>query len=117
VTEGASLAVHIHFAAAGSGPPSADGPVAVVVVAGEIDVSSVPKLRESLAHALAPPRREVVVDLAAVEFIDASGVGVLLAAAGDAARTGVKFRLRTPSPSVGRVLQLAQLDGTLEVES
>jgi anti-sigma B factor antagonist len=108
VTEGAPLAVHMHFPAAGS---------AVVVVAGEIDLSSVPKLRDSLAYALASPRREVVVDLAGVEFIDASGVGVLVGAASEAARTGVKFRLRRPSPSVGRVLQLAHLDGTLEVES
>jgi anti-anti-sigma factor len=91
--------------------------VAVVVVAGEIDLSSVPKLRETLAHVLAPPRREVVVDLAAVEFIDASGVGVLVGAAGEAARTGVKFWLRTPSPSVERVIDLAHLDRTLEVES
>jgi anti-anti-sigma factor len=91
--------------------------VAVVVVAGEIDVSTVPKLRQTLARAMAPPREEVVVDLAAVEFIDASGVGVLVGAAGEAAREGVKFRLHAPSPSVQRVLDLAQLDGTLEVES
>jgi anti-sigma B factor antagonist len=90
--------------------------VAVVVVAGEIDLSSVPKLREAMAHVIAPPRREVVVDLAGVEFIDASGVGALVGAAGEAARAGVKFRLRTPSPSVERVLDLAQLDATLEVE-
>jgi anti-anti-sigma factor len=112
VSEAAPLAVHLNFPAAGSGAS-----VAVVVVEGEIDLSSVPKLRQTLAHALAPPRREVVVDLAAVEFIDASGIGVLVGAAAEAARTGVNFRLRTPSPSVERVLDLAQLDSALEVES
>jgi anti-anti-sigma factor len=90
--------------------------VAVVVVAGEIDLSTVSKLRQTLAHVIAAPRQEVVVDLAAVEFIDASGVGVLVGAAGEAGRAGVKFRLRAPSPSVERVLDLAHLDGALEVE-
>jgi anti-sigma B factor antagonist len=55
------------------------------------------------------------VDLAAVEFIDASGVGALVGAAADAARAGVRFRLQAPSPPVERVLNLARLDGSLGV--
>jgi anti-sigma B factor antagonist len=88
----------------------------VVVVEGEIDISTMPELRQTLAKVIAQRREEVIVDLAAVEFIDASGVGVLVGAAGEAARAGVKFRLHAPSPPVERVLTLAQLDGSLEVQ-
>jgi anti-sigma B factor antagonist len=77
----------------------------------------VPRLRQMLARVMAPPRAKVVIDLAAVEFIDASGVGMLVGAAAEAARADVKFRLHAPSPVVERVLDLAELDGVLEVES
>jgi anti-sigma B factor antagonist len=124
VSEAAPFAVHIHFPAAGFSPSppatswaeGSNAPVAVVVVAGEIDLSTMPELRLTLANVITPPREEVVVDLAAVEFIDASGVGVLVGAAGEAARAGVKFRLHAPSPAVERVLNLAKLDDSLEVE-
>jgi anti-anti-sigma factor len=93
-----------------------DDGVAIVVVAGEVDPATVSELRNTLSRVIAPPRQEVVVDLAAVEFIDASGVGALVGAAAAAGRAGVKFRLKAPSAPVERVLDLARLDGTLVTE-
>jgi anti-sigma B factor antagonist len=90
--------------------------VAVVTVVGELDLSTVPVLRQKLTEAICPACAAVVVDLAAVDFIDASGVGALVGAAGEASRAGVKFVLREPSTSVERMLDLAGLDGILEVE-
>jgi anti-anti-sigma factor len=96
--------------------PDAGGTAVVVAVAGEVDLSTVSELRQTLTEVIGPPRREVIVDLAAVDFIDAGGVGALVGAASEAARAGVKFRLQTPSPPVDRVLSLAKLDGSIEVE-
>jgi anti-sigma B factor antagonist len=93
-----------------------DHTVAIVTVAGEVDLATVAELRSTLNRVMTAPRQEVVVDLAAVDFIDASGVGVLVGAAAAAARAGVKFRLKAPSPSVKRVLDLARLDGSLATE-
>jgi anti-anti-sigma factor len=56
------------------------------------------------------------VDLAAVEFIDASGVGAFVGAAAAAARAGVKFRLEAVSPQVERVFDLTRVDGTLATD-
>jgi anti-sigma B factor antagonist len=54
--------------------------VEVCTVIGELDVASAPKLRQALiklvAEASGPPR--VVVDLAGVDFLDSTGLGVLL---------------------------------------
>ena len=75
-----------------------------------------PRCRSCAARSnrvIAPPRQEVVVDLAAVEFIDASGIGARVGAAAAAARAGVRFRLQAPSPPVERVLELARVDGGL----
>jgi anti-sigma B factor antagonist len=93
------------------------GSMAVVAVTGEVDLSTVPELRRRLTEAISAPPSEVVVDLAGVDFIDASGVGVLLGAAGEAARAGVSFRVQSPSPLVERVLNLTRVDGALEVET
>jgi anti-sigma B factor antagonist len=93
-----------------------DRTVAIVTVVGEVDLATVAELRSTLNRVMTAPRQEVVVDLAAVDFIDASGVGALVGAAAAAARAGVKFRLKAPSPSVERVLDLARLDGSLARE-
>ncbi len=57
-----------------------DDGVVVCTVIGELDVASAPKLRQELVRAVAeadgPPR--IVVDLAGVDFLDSTGLGVLL---------------------------------------
>jgi len=56
-----------------------DAVTALVEVAGEIDVATTPRLRSTL-HDLADDEgvRFIVVDLDGVEFIDSSGLGVLI---------------------------------------
>jgi anti-sigma B factor antagonist len=55
---------------------------AVLVLTGEIDMYSAPTLSDALAAAAVIADR-VVVDMAAVRFIDSSGVGALLTARRD----------------------------------
>jgi anti-sigma B factor antagonist len=113
------FAVRVRFENLGQGhrDPAArprDRSTVIVAVSGEVDLVTVPELRDTLRRVISPPSREVVVDLADVAFIDASGVGALVGAAADAARMGVLFRLQAPSPPVERVLKLARLDGSLD---
>src|SRR5690349_16697931 len=60
---------------------------AVVTAAGEIDISTVTRLRERLSG-LAASGRPLVADLDQVSFIDAAGLGALAAAANRAAAHG-----------------------------
>lgn len=53
---------------------------AVVTVAGEMDLTSSPAVRQKVHDAVAEGRRSVVLDLAGVRFCDSSGVGVLIGA-------------------------------------
>jgi anti-sigma B factor antagonist len=54
--------------------------VTVVTVLGEVDVATAPTLRQALLRAstesVGPPR--IVIDLAGVDFLDSTGLGVLL---------------------------------------
>jgi anti-sigma B factor antagonist len=88
-----------------------------VTVAGEVDLATAPRLRASLVGILEDGNADAVVDLAAVEFIDASGIGVLVWAASLAGDRGGRLTIRNPSPAVRLVLDLLELDGALEIES
>ena len=90
-----------------------DDGVATVVVSGELDLATVPRLSATVAeHGDA---RLLVLDLKAVTFIDSTGVRVLIEA--DRACAGSRSRLVVLAGDgpVRRVLDLCALDGRLAV--
>jgi anti-anti-sigma factor len=91
----------------------------VIRVAGEVDVATSTLLAAAVARAMetgAAGRTELVVDLAQVRFIDASGVNVLLSATSRARSADRTLVLRSPSRAVRRMLDVLRLDGVLAVE-
>ena len=82
-----------------------------LVASGELDVASVPVLREALERHRAT-RGELVVDLSDVTFIDSAGLRLLIQAHRDAARGGWSFALgRELPPQVVHLLELTALRG------
>jgi anti-sigma B factor antagonist len=55
-----------------------DGDHSVLEVAGEIDVYTAPKLREQLIELVSDGSYHIVVDLEKVDFLDSTGLGVLV---------------------------------------
>ena len=53
-------------------------PHVVVAVRGEVDIATAPKLREKLVELASQGAQQVVVDLDGVEFLDSTGLGVLI---------------------------------------
>ena len=51
---------------------------AVVAVGGEIDVYTAPKLRDKITELVGAGAYDIVIDLEAVEFLDSTGLGVLV---------------------------------------
>ena len=78
----------------------------VVHVGGDLDMGSVPKLREVLRLALCRDSGPVVIDLGRATFIDAAGLGVLAWAANQARYLGRVVELRNVSASMDEVLQM-----------
>lgn len=52
----------------------------VVEVGGEVDVYTAPRLRERLIEVIEGGARQVIVDLGRVDFLDSTGLGVLVGA-------------------------------------
>lgn len=50
----------------------------VIAVGGEIDVYTAPKLRDTITELVAAGTYHLVVDMEAVEFLDSTGLGVLV---------------------------------------
>ncbi len=55
----------------------ADGKT-IVAVGGEIDVYTAPKLRDKISELVATGAYDIVVDMHEVEFLDSTGLGVLV---------------------------------------
>lgn len=60
--------------------PGKRGEVAVLVVGGEIDYEASPQLRASIVNAIKGGRRQLVLDLSAVTFVDSTAIGVMAGA-------------------------------------
>lgn len=84
----------------------------LVIICGEIDIATTGNLRDALTTALTRgPHIEA--DLSAVTFMDASGIGVLIAAQLDATASGGSLTLRNPSRAVLRLVEILGLDEVL----
>jgi len=82
----------------------------VVDLGGELDivsaVTAVSYVRDVIDRCGGP----VIVDLAALTFCDAQGLGALLEMAGHAERAGCEFRLASPRPPVVKIMRITGLD-------
>jgi anti-sigma B factor antagonist len=86
----------------------------LVTLAGEVDFASAAGLRERL-FTLASAGRPLVADLDRVSFIDAAGLGVLAAAARQAAANGASLRVVCARRQIRRLFRLTRLDQAVPV--
>jgi anti-sigma B factor antagonist len=83
---------------------------AVLRVAGELDLSTVPLVEHELQPFLAAAPSCVVFDMSGVAFMDSSGIAMLLRAAEKA-----RVEVRSPSSAVQLVIQATGLAETLHL--
>jgi len=81
----------------------------VVTVTGEIDLSTAPQLREQLLELANGGTSQVIVDLEAVEFIDSTGLGVLVASLNRMRQNDGDLALICSQPSILRVFEITGL--------
>ena len=82
---------------------------------GELDLSSAQTVSESLRR-LRDRREAVLLDLDELEFIDMSGLRMVLAAAEESSRDGGSFAVTAGSAPVRRLISLVRLDMPLPLD-
>lgn len=82
-------------------------------LSGELDAASAPALRERLAEVATKSGGPLVIDLTTLEFIDSTGLSVLLNAKRRLTRRGRGFAIVCPPGHVRRILEVTQLFDTL----
>ena len=91
--------------------------VGVVAVFGELDIHAAPALRNGLAPLLAGGYRRVVVDLEEVQFLDSTGLGVLVGAMKRARHGGPALELVCTRAPTLRVLHYTGLDRVFRIHT
>jgi anti-anti-sigma factor len=88
----------------------------VVRLDGLLDVRSVGDVRQILNDLIDSTEGDVIVDLEALDALDATGLGLLVATHRRTQLLGRQLVLRHPVPSVVRILAVTRLHRILHVE-
>lgn len=91
----------------------APAPGQLLVLQGRLDVAAAADVRLALDEAVAAGSGDLVLDLAGVEAVDPTGLGVLVGAHRKAGRSGRTLVLRDVSPAAARLLRRTRLDRVL----
>jgi anti-sigma B factor antagonist len=86
----------------------------VVTLGGELDIVSAPTAREELIGLLRPGASELVIDMSAIRYADASGLAVLVGTQRRAELLGGSLRLAALQPEVARVLAVTGISRHLD---
>ena len=94
---------------------SLDADSVVITVAGEIHATTAPEFSERLNAAIADGKTGVILDLTGVEFIDSTGLSVLLNGLRRVTRVRGAMVLACANPTVLRLFEITKLDSTFDI--
>jgi anti-anti-sigma factor len=86
-----------------------DGAVAVIALAGELDLHGAGLLDAQVRRLFGDPVDGLEIDAGDLEFVDSSGLRSLMLARTEAEAVGASFRVTGVSPAVSRVIEIAGL--------
>lgn len=94
----------------------ADADCVTLTLHGEVDIASAPALEPQMRNAEELMPRRVVLDLAAVDFIDSTGVHALIRAQQRAERIGYELVVAHPSSIVQRLFSITGITARFRIE-
>ena len=86
-------------------------------LSGEIDHHSAVDVRVQIDEKLLSDRpKYVYLDLSSIDFMDSSGLGLIMGRLATANRYGGQLIVLDPSPAAGRMIRLAALDRVIQIQ-
>lgn len=95
---------------------STEADAVVIHVEGEVDMTAMEQLRDSVEPFLGP-QQTIVMDLSQITFADSTLIKVLVKARGELTAAGGSLLLRNPSTNARRLLTFAELDTLIQDEA
>jgi anti-anti-sigma factor len=90
---------------------------AVITLTGELDAHDAPALRQTFEVTLAERPEAVVLDLAAVDFLDSTVLGAIVGLLRRQREAGAELRVVLPETTARRVFEITGLDAALDVRA
>jgi anti-sigma B factor antagonist len=81
--------------------------ICIIKARGDIDIATAPKLEAAINAAIESTPKSVLLDLSNVEFLDSSGIRVLVEAQRRLDENGVGFAIDGMSPALTRVFEVS----------
>lgn len=92
-----------------------EGRAAIIVVTGELDLASSPELEEQLDEVWASDAELLVIDLRELEFMDSTGLSIIVSAHQRLGDSGRKLSVVKGSQQVQRLLDLTGVSERLQL--
>jgi anti-sigma B factor antagonist len=80
---------------------------------GDADISNAHQFKQQLETALGAVRQNIVIDLSELNYIDSTGLGVIIGTYGAIKKDGLSIRLRSPKDNVKKVITVSGLSKLL----
>lgn len=88
-----------------------------IIIKGDIDHHSAKRIRESIDNQIISKKPLIIIlELNCVEFMDSSGLGLILGRYTLACEIGAKIILYKPSRRIRKILELAGIERIIEIE-
>jgi anti-sigma B factor antagonist len=88
----------------------------VLVLKGEVDVYTAPKLKEELLPLVEKESHEVIIDLSNVEYMDSTGLGVIIGALKTSKTKQGQFKLRNATARLNRLFKITGLAEVMDIK-
>ena len=86
-------------------------------ILGDIDHHSAKAVRQKIDNSMFQHKPSLVLlDLRSVDFMDSSGLGLILGRYNTANELGAEFRICSPSRNVKKILELAGIERIIKIE-
>ncbi|BDU50643.1 STAS domain-containing protein [Haliovirga abyssi] len=89
---------------------------AIYIPTEEIEVYNASEIREELSEMIDNGVKEIIIDLRNVEYVDSSGLGVLVSTMKRLKKINGKMILLSPKNAIKQVLELTSLDKVFTIE-
>lgn len=96
-------------------PRTATGGVQALDLEGEVDVYTAPALRQAIMDEVEKGTKHLLIDLTRVEYLDSTGLGILIGGVKRLKEQGGSLRLVGPSARITRIFDITGLNKIFDV--